>query len=73
MQTTGLLQGLDFCETKGLKQMYNYSLTSMREDREMAEDVRLEYASIKKDSAMMGRIKAIDKQMSFAAMLKKKK
>jgi len=33
----------------------------MREDREMAEDVRLEYASIKKDSAMMGRIKAIDK------------
>jgi len=33
----------------------------MREDREMAEDVRLEYAAIKKDSAMMGRIKGVEK------------
>ena len=64
---------MDFSETKALKKLYNYTLTTLRENRELAEDVRLEYSNIKKDSAMLGRIKAIDKQLSFAAMLRKKK
>ena len=73
MQTSEILQELDFGETKALKKLYNYTLQTMRENRELADDVQQEYKSIKRDSAMMGRIKAIDKQLSFAAMLRKRK
>jgi hypothetical protein len=52
---------LDFSETKALKKLYNYTLTTLRENRELAEDVCMEFRNIKKDSAMLGRIKAIDK------------
>jgi hypothetical protein len=45
----------------------------MRDNRELAEDVRLEYSSAKKENAMLGRIKAVDKQLSFAGMKRKKK
>ena len=64
---------MDFSETKALKKLYNYTLTTLRENRELAEDVCMEFRNIKKDSAMLGRIKAIDKQLSFASMLRKKK
>jgi hypothetical protein len=56
-----------------LKRLYNYTLTATRENRELADEVQDEYSSIKSDIKMMNRIKAVDKQLSFANMKKKEK
>ena len=39
MQTCEILDELSFCEEKALKKLYNYMLSTLRQNRELAEDV----------------------------------
>jgi hypothetical protein len=71
--TSEVLKDLEFAEQRVLKRLYNYTLTATRENRELADEVQDEYTSIKSDIKMMNRIKAVDKQLSFANMKKKEK
>lgn len=43
MLTTEILEGIDFAESKHLKQLYNYTLQTIREKKEMRDDICSEY------------------------------
>ena len=56
-QTVDLVNKINYSDTKAMKKLYNYQLSSLREDHEMAKEVKASYLYDKGDEDVI-RLKA---------------
>ena len=72
-QTVDLVNKINYSETKAMKKLFNYQLSSMREDHEMAKEVKASYLYEKGDEEVMRLKLKLSAELSYGMKIKKDK